>query len=71
MNILEDPLSSALSFIEKFIIGARTLHVQNLTQYGLAVSLAYLSGEEGGNFPVQKMILPAFATRRGWGVGTL
>ncbi len=47
MNKLEDPLSSALSFIGKFIIGARTLHVQNLTQYGLAVSLAYLSGEEG------------------------
>jgi hypothetical protein len=32
-------------------IGARALHVLNC--YGLAISLAYLSGEEGGNFLVQ------------------
>jgi hypothetical protein len=54
MNKLEEPLSSALSFIGEFIIGARTLHVQNLTQYGLAVSLDYLSGEEGVIYPFKK-----------------
>ncbi len=36
--------------------------------YSLAISLAYPSGEEGGNFFV-KCFLPAFAKRRGRGEG--
>ncbi len=46
-------VSSALSFIVGIHIGARALHVLNF--YGLAISLAYPSGEEGGNLLVQKI----------------
>ncbi len=37
--------------------------------YGLAISLAYPSGEERGNLLVQWLFLPVFVTRRwrGWG----
>ncbi len=64
------PISDILSFIGGVHFGAITLHVLNW--YGLAVSLAYPSGEKGSNFPVQ-MISTCLATRRerGEGVGTL
>ncbi len=39
-----------------------------LTSYGLAISLAYPSGEEGDNSSI-KWFLPAFATLRGRGEG--
>jgi hypothetical protein len=56
MNLLEAPgVGSAFLFIGEVHIGARALHVLNLIHviYGLAISLAYPSGEEGGNFLVQ------------------
>ncbi len=37
--------------------------------YGLAVSLAYPSGGEGGNFHRSKWFLPAFPTQGGGGGG--
>jgi hypothetical protein len=49
-------------------MGARVLLVLNLMWFGLAIPLAYPSGEEGDNFLVQ-MISTCVATRRGRGEG--
>ncbi len=65
---LEGPLvSSVLKFIEGVHIGARALHF--LTLNGLAISLAYPSGEEGGNFLIQ-MISACLRYRGGRGDGS-
>jgi hypothetical protein len=70
-SVYLDPMSQQYSLMGEVHIGARALHVLNLIWFGNIARLSHnRSGEEGGNFLVQRIYLPSLSVEGG-GVGTL